>query len=189
MCRRFKPVIDYCVKVWQLNRMIHEGGTVYIYTTSASIGSNGAYYFLNDDQWGERESIPSECAVYWDSDRGYSIPENSNGETFSYVWSSCEEIQPVSALGRVSINNKSLIEIYPNPVMNNQLHLSFKKEDMVNIEILDLLGQLYYRRDIPGKDIESYTLDLSHLHSGMYLLRVVFIKENKCESKLFILYD
>ena len=51
-------------KTWQLNKMIYTGDNVYQYKTNISIGSSGAYYFLNDDKWGVRESVPAECAVY-----------------------------------------------------------------------------------------------------------------------------
>jgi len=67
---------------WQLNWMNHQGNQIYSYDTEISTGSSGAYYFLNDDVWGVRESVPAECAEHWGVDRGYEIPVHSSGETF-----------------------------------------------------------------------------------------------------------
>ncbi len=176
-------------KTWQLNKMYHEGGNIYSYSTQISVESSGAYYFLNDNQWGKRETVPANCAVYWGSDRGFDISLNSKGETFAFVWSSCEEIQPVSAFFPVRLSNEPLLEIYPNPVMNDQLNLSFKVADEVNIFILDLTGRVLYRTDMNSSVAGRYTIDLHSFKEGAFLIRVFFRNHNSYESKMIVIFD
>ena len=146
-------------------------------------------YFLNDNQWGERETVPANCAVYWGSDRGFDIPLNSKGETFAFVWSSCEEIKPVSASVPVRLSNEPLLEIYPNPVLNDQLNLSFKVADEVNIFILDLTGRVLYRTDMNSSVAGRHTIDLHSFKEGACLIRVFFRNHNRYESKMIVIFN
>ena len=176
-------------ETWQLNKMYHEGGNIYSYSTQISVEFSGAYYFLNDNQWGERETVPANCAVYWGSDRGFDIPLNSKGETFAFVWSSCEEIKPVSASVPVRLSNEPLLEIYPNPVLNDQLNLSFKVADEVNIFILDLTGRVLYRTDMNSSVAGRHTIDLHSFKEGACLIRVFFRNHNRYESKMIVIFN
>ncbi len=176
-------------KTWQLNWMTHEGHQIYSYDTEISTGSSGAYYFLNDDVWGVRESVPSACAEHWGVDRGYEIPLNSTGETFAFVWSSCEEIGPVFVNIPSGSWNETLFRIYPNPVVSNQLYLDFKVTDQANITILDLLGRLLYETTRYCRADEVQAIDLKLYPKGAYLIRVVFPKLKSYDSKLFLIHS
>ncbi|UCH14570.1 MAG: glycosyl hydrolase 53 family protein [Bacteroidales bacterium] len=73
---------------WKILPMANEGLDVYSYFTYLAPGDSGAYYFLNDTLWEARESVPQECATWWDSDRGYKIGQNDTVYTFK--WGSCQ---------------------------------------------------------------------------------------------------
>lgn len=75
---------------WYLAPMTDEGNGIYSYETSLNHGEEGAYYFLRGNDWQLRERVPSDCALMWDVDRKYSIPESDI--TYSFTYGSCEEI-------------------------------------------------------------------------------------------------
>ncbi|MEH0153350.1 glycosyl hydrolase 53 family protein [Limibacter armeniacum] len=77
---------------WSIVPMSWESGTVYSYTTTIAVGSTGGYYFLNANDWGSRETVPTECAAMYNSDRAYTI--GTSDMTLAYKWGSCEEVIP-----------------------------------------------------------------------------------------------
>jgi len=173
-------------KTWQLNRMSHEGGNIYSYSTDISIGSSGAYYFLNDDQWGVRETVPAACAVHWGSDRGYEIPENSTGETFAYVWSSCQEIETVSIPQGYRFPDSALVDIFPNPIINNQLHFVFRTEDAVTVSLMNMTGKLLLSADLHSRYGNRYSMDVSEIPHGSYLAKIDFRRKKITQYRLMI---
>jgi arabinogalactan endo-1,4-beta-galactosidase len=72
---------------WQLIRMADEGENIYTYFTYLPAGSAGGYYFLNDNDWNARETVPAECAKWEDSDRRYEVPNRD--VVFELKWGSC----------------------------------------------------------------------------------------------------
>lgn len=174
-------------ETWQLNPMTHEKHQIYRYDTWISTGSSGAYYFLNENKWGIRESVPSQCAVHWGVDRGYEIPLQSSGETFAFVWSSCEEIGPLALPQHQDQANMPLYGFYPNPLNDNQLILTFYVNDMADISILDLQGRRLIRSELPVHAGQVHTFNLHGLHAGVYLIRIRFHKQDLSESELFII--
>jgi len=172
---------------WELNPMTHEGHQVYRYDTRISKGTSGAYYFLNDDEWGVRESVPSSCAVHWGVDRGYEIPVNSTGETFAFVWSGCEEIGPVAIQDLSTPPEGPLYELHPNPIQGNQLSILFRVNDLVDISILDLNGRLLIQSGTHVINNHPYTMGLGTLPAGAYLLRIHFSSQKRSESELFLI--
>ncbi|AWB69168.1 hypothetical protein C2869_21950 (plasmid) [Saccharobesus litoralis] len=73
---------------WQLNQMAVEATGIYRFTTSIDAGSQGAFYFLNSEDWQSRETVPAECALVWDVDRQFTIA--SGYQTISLKWASCD---------------------------------------------------------------------------------------------------
>lgn len=174
-------------QIWQLNKMIHTGNDKYQYKTNISIGTSGAYYFLNDDKWGVRESVPSECADFFGSDRGFNIPVNSTGETFAYVWSSCEELIIPGNISEFELD-KQIITIHPNPVTNSEIYISPGDfPDQLTISLFDIHGRIMYSEYLIV-NAESQIIKLPELASGIYLVRIFFGKSNETENhKLLII--
>ncbi len=65
-------------------------------------------------------------------------------------------------------NNKSNIEIYPNPAKDN-LYIDFNNEIKGNIIITNQLGQVVKKTNIDGKEI---TINIEDLTSGVYFINV-----------------
>jgi arabinogalactan endo-1,4-beta-galactosidase len=165
---------DHSGKIWQLNKMTFVGNHIYRYATQVSVGTSGAYYFLNDDQWGEREGVPAGCAVYWGTDRGYVVPVNSAGETFAYKWSSCEEIKNTYVRKIPNVNDPLEITIFPNPIRDQWLWLSVPvyRGDL-NISVYNTLGMLQYKGNHKVIDNVPLMINLAGLTQGLYIIKVV----------------
>lgn len=173
-------------KTWQLNRMGYEGGTIWSYTTRISAGASGAFYFMNDDRWGERETVPAACAVYYGADRGYQIPESSTGETFAFIWSSCDQITTVSPLSESGPGNASLVKLYPNPLNRGPLSMEFYVADRVVIEVIDPTGRTLFRDELNALPGRIHTADLLPDAGGVYLVRCYFIHHNILDHQKII---
>lgn len=172
---------------WVLNPMSHEGHQIYRYDTWIALGSSGAYYFLNDDQWGIRESVPSQCAVHWGVDRAYEIPVQSTGETFAFVWSSCEVIGPVSVSQHSARASIPLYDLISNSLKENRLSLLFHVNDLSDISVIDLQGRTLFQSELAVSMGQVQSLDLHALHTGVYVIMIHFRKHKASESALFII--
>jgi hypothetical protein len=171
---------------WKLNSMTEEVDHIFSYTTELEIGASGAYYFLNDDDWGAREKVPAACIVHYGLDRGYVIPARSDSITFAYVWSSCKEIKPLSVPDPAVANAESLFAIFPNPIRNDRFSLSVSVNDHVNLTILDLQGRPLVERELGCTAGDVHSIDLRPLGEGAYLVRLHFMEHRRYESKVIL---
>lgn len=71
--------------------MIDEGNNIYSYTVNIAEGSTGGYYFLKRNNWSKRETVPTECALSWGTDREYSISQGQGNVTLAVNYATCEE--------------------------------------------------------------------------------------------------
>ena len=173
---------------WKLNSMTLEDNHIYSYTTQMKIGAAGAYYFLNDDEWGAREKVPSECIEHWGLDRGFEIPAGSNGETFAFVWSSCDEIQTVSVFDQATSNSEQLFEAYPNP-SSGLINIQYTclTEGPVNIIFYNSNGQPVINKSVQGKaGSQVREFDMSNHQDGVYTVRVNTVREQRVERIILI---
>ena len=163
---------DHSGKLWQLNKMTFVGNHLYRYATQVSVGTAGAYYFLNDDQWGERETVPAECAVYWGSDRGFEIPLHSTGENFAFKWSSCEEITNTYVMEISGKNDPIDLIIFPNPIRDQRLRLSVSGYyGDLNITIYNMHGVPQYTGNHKVSNNAPLMINLAGLRQGLYILK------------------
>jgi arabinogalactan endo-1,4-beta-galactosidase len=169
---------------WKLNSMVRESEHIYTYSTELEIGATGAYYFLNDSAWEAREKVPAECVVHWGLDRGFEVPAGSDSVRFAYVWSSCEEIRPLSVA--FPDPYASLYKIFPNPIQNDQLHLAVHVSDRVHLSVLDLRGKVMLERDLDATAGDILNIDLGAFSDGVYLISLHFIEHQKYSSELFL---
>lgn len=77
--------------------------------------------------------------------------------------------------------------LYPNPT-NGYLNISFdtKENEIAQIQIINLLGEMTYATQIDTEIGENlFTIDLSELHKGLYLVQLVS-PSHSALSKLII---
>lgn len=111
-----------------------------------------------------------------------SINNSTNwlsNETTSYnLWSYDETVGSVSGeigtSGTLSISNIELdrnVTIYPNP-FSSEISLDFDKAiQILDIELFTITGQSVKQLNL--NNVQSKTVDLSNLASGMYILRII----------------
>jgi arabinogalactan endo-1,4-beta-galactosidase len=78
---------------WEIIAMTNEGAGIFSYSANITTGSVGGYFFLSNNDWATRETVPTACALQW-SDREYSISSGEN--LFAYTWESCEPLPNVT---------------------------------------------------------------------------------------------
>lgn len=75
---------------WAIIQMDSNGDNTYSATFSMYPGDEGAYYYLNANDWNARETVPAECADMYDSDRAYTVlTQNTN---IANTWAQCAGI-------------------------------------------------------------------------------------------------
>lgn len=75
---------------WTFQQLTDQDNNIYSFTTSLEAGATFAYYFLNDDDWGARETgLSGACSVaVYEGDRGFTVAENGE-QVLDHIWGSC----------------------------------------------------------------------------------------------------
>lgn len=81
--------------------------------------------------------------------------------------SGCHTVSAPTGLEDEELN---LLSTYPNPVKNDLIVSFGRRLEEVRIEILSLSGQTLLREEVAS--VDTHTLDMSHLPSGIYLLHI-----------------
>ncbi len=154
--------------------MAKEGNGIYSYFCYLPAGDSGAYYFLNDTVWEARESVPSECAIWWDSDRGYRVGQNDT--VYFFKWNSCEH-GGETAIDIRRRTGKDIgdfdIKVYPIPAVD-YIHIDFSSlAENISIELVDLSGRLIekIRNLIYEKEV---VLNVTNVPPGIYILKISY---------------
>ena len=72
----------------------------------------------------------------------------------------------------IELDENKTINIYPNPMVNELIIETKGKEDKLNIEILNSLGQIVYK----GNLIEKSIIQTSNFAPGVYLIKLYNVK-------------
>lgn len=72
---------------WEIIPMQNTGNGIYTYTTQLMPNDTGAYYYMNANTWGSRETVPKSCATSYGTDRTYHI--GFQNMIISDTWASC----------------------------------------------------------------------------------------------------
>lgn len=91
-----------------------------------------------------------------------------------------------NAILKVDDAETPLLEIYPNPVTNNQFTYLFVNPSSTSVKVYNLLGKLMYQSSLENK-IGLYELNLPTLKSGTYFLAVE--SENSLLTKKIVVID
>ncbi|HCD53648.1 MAG TPA: hypothetical protein DEQ34_14465 [Balneolaceae bacterium] len=161
---------------WSIMEMQNLTGNIYTYETKVDTGAEGGWYFLNRNDWGYRETVPSACVGYYNADRGYFL--GASDTTFAYKWSSCETFD----LTAVNIEEESgrtykikLDQNYPNP-FNPATTITYEieKPGYIDLSLFTVHGRKVMTLVSGFKAGGSYreVLNASELPSGVYLYRL-----------------
>ncbi|MDA3927801.1 MAG: glycosyl hydrolase 53 family protein [Prolixibacteraceae bacterium] len=163
---------------WSILAMENEGNNKYSYTVEMMPGDSGAFYFLNANNWDARETVPADCATWWDVDRGYSVAENDT--TFAFKWGTCETF----ATSKKQIEKtKSGCFIYPNPSENGSFTIQLNESEKFKIDIFNTSGQIVKR--INANELNTaYKVD--GLEKGIYFISLRN-EQNSFAQKLMVL--
>src|SRR5690606_32356625 len=102
-------------------------------------------------------------------------PTNSGVTILSSVKSDCSNAVPpvvsVETLGHDDLSGS--LSIYPNPVSNGIVEMTFnlKEKSPVTISVVDINGKVVHSSKIAAVKSGQYQLDVSSISSGMYLLK------------------
>lgn len=161
---------------------------IYQFSLPMNVGDEGAFYFLTTDSWDNyqdfRETVPSQCATWWDSDRGYLISETDT--VFAYVWGSCEAINFSQVTGLGEGFDLSQVVVYPNPGADNFKIGLGEISGEGYVEIVNIQGQVL--RKLPffaQRKNEILNLPTSDILPGHYIVRIL-TKQEKIIRKLVI---
>lgn len=78
------------------------------------------------------------------------------------------------------INDKSKINIYPNPV-NDILNINQLNNDFTSLSIYNILGEIVFQNQILNKSI---VIDVKSLPSGVYMMRLSGEQDKKLQIRL-----
>lgn len=150
---------------WQIVAMTAEGNNIFSYTQTMAPGESGAYYFLNKNQWGVRETVPAECAKRWDSDREYIVPEHDT--IIGHKWGSCEALITSSQILKTGSRGA---KVYPNPFNGQQLQVEWQTDGQASstVNIFNAMGQAVYAGELVDNRLE---IDRSILKRGVYFIQ------------------
>lgn len=144
---------------WEIIPMNLMADNLYSYTTQLPAGSEGAYYFLNDNDWEARETIPEACAEWWETDRGYIVPEHDTSFTFN--WGSCEYDDDV--VTSIDERKSHGLRLFPNPVENQ---LTIESPHKGHYTLFDLRGRILKT----GIFIPEQTIPFTNIPKGHYII-------------------
>ena len=133
---------DHSYHIWELGRFTQRLGTD---VGLFGIGTN----FIGDD-----------------TPHGYYRCYSDNEITVEYVTTIDCDYTTVSTL---DLETKNIIKAYPNPT-DQQLHIDLQEQQFSSLFLSDLSGRELIHKDIKGAN--EFTLNLSDLPSGIYLLKL-----------------
>ncbi|MFT7029718.1 MAG: arabinogalactan endo-1,4-beta-galactosidase [Marinoscillum sp.] len=155
---------DFTGQPWQFVTMSDQGNDLFQVTANIQGRSSGAYVFYKKDDWAIewRETVPSNCASYWETHRSLIVKDEPL--ELDFAWNSCDQqvIKPDKPLFFLTVDQ---LEVYPNPTRGKLIINSNEKLNAP--KLYDALGNEYMIKITNGD-----TYDISHLGVGLYLLQI-----------------
>lgn len=174
---------------WSIEPMDHLGGTFYIYETSTDANVEGGWYFLDGNDWNDRETVPSECVGYYNQDRGFFV-ENED-VTYAFKFGSCEVADSSAVSNELDEEvpeRGSLYQNYPNPFNpTTAIYYELAEASRVDLSVYNLLGQKVQTliSDRKSAGLHQVMFNAQDLPSGMYVYQL--IADDFIQSKTMML--
>ncbi len=89
------------------------------------------------------------------------------------IWS-CTGLILNTSLIEPYLSNSNTVSIFPNPIIGNNLHLSFKEPPTgsTNIEIMNLQGKIIKKVILPSNN-KDFQINTSQLSNGSYFIKII----------------
>ncbi|MBB6462349.1 glycosyl hydrolase 53 family protein [Flammeovirga kamogawensis] len=150
---------------WEILPMEHQGNNIYTYTTTLEIGETGAFYFLKENNWSDREIVPIECAIMWGVDRQYIVGNTNN--TIELMWESCTNTSSARVIDEsLETELSSQISLYPNP---SKSFIKVKGVTQSNYQLYSLEGVTVLEGILENG---NSSINIEQLPKGMYVLHL-----------------
>lgn len=88
-----------------------------------------------------------------------------------------------TGINEISQNSNPSLHIYPNPV-NNFLNISSQKINIKHVDVLNILGQSIFQKQISPDNLHNIQLNVSFLNPGVYIIQAT--DNNKIVRAKFI---
>ena len=114
----------------------------------------------------------SEINYNFENDGIYNVTLKAvSGGDFSEYTQQIEVLKSVTSIQNIK---KPQLEVYPNPV-KDILKINFGNpvEEIILIEIMNISGQLTYSQQMTTDGFSQTAINVQHLKSGIYFLRVI----------------
>lgn len=99
---------------------------------------------------------------FWTEEAANKIDIHHNNDKF------CETIQITNTL---DLDNDAIIKVFPNPVMNTLQVENLDNEQIVNLQIFNISGQLIHSQ-MNTTSSQLHSIDVHFLQSGFYILKM-----------------
>jgi arabinogalactan endo-1,4-beta-galactosidase len=161
---------------WNILEMTSEGNNIYSYSQTIPVNSEGGWYFLNGNNWSDRETVPAECIGYYGVDRGFFIGEAE--VTYAFKFGSCETFE------YVQVSNEILNEIPIKPTLNQNYPNPFNPHTVISYELVEASFITITVFSITGQKVKtlvqgampagnhSVTFNAEALPSGIYIYQL-----------------
>lgn len=167
---------------WKIMAMTPVGNNLYSYSLNMHPGDSGAFYFMNDNVWGEREDVPAECSPWWGVDRGYKI--GIKDTIYSYKWGSCESLGLTTLYRDKKMEAGEItsgIEIYPNPAYRKVFIQTSDCDPIKAVMIFNYSGKLI-RTTNDNTLKPEVEISLADLAPGIYFYKVTTESNFVCKK-------
>ena len=165
---------------WSILTMKNEANNIYSDTTEMLSGDSGAYYFLNANDWTARETVPVDCASWWDIDRAYAVANNDT--SFAVKWGSCETIK--TGFNNLA-NPKMGFKMYPNPSYDSNFTIEFEKSENTEY-ILNIFNSMGKIEDFYLNYESASLIQVEGLTKGIYLVSMTINQQNYVQKLLVL---
>jgi len=149
---------------WQIIPMINMGNGIYTSTFTVMHKDTIAYYYLNANNWSNREVVPTNCATSYNTDRTYYA--DSKATFVEDNWASCNKI--------ITKNQEETLQLdfFPNPFSE---YFILKSNLSLHYSICSVEGLVIDEGETRVNELNFLGKDLV---SGMYILKL-FNSENQ----------
>lgn len=158
---------------WKITPLVSEGDRVFSTSFSLTPGDDTlAYYYLTTGTWDNylnfRETVPSECALKWGSDRVIIVPPNDT--IVDHLWGSCNQIDSSTENITEKSHPSEEYFLYPNPA-KSKLHISLAGSSRdTSIRIFEISGRQVL--SVNALDKNALTIDIRNLNDGLYVVSI-----------------